>query len=88
MNALQSLKIVCLLGPALFQAVASGAQPVTRSAGGGYHTLFVKSDGSLWAMGYNFYGQLGDGTNTFTNQPERVVTNGVTAIAGGRDWAA
>lgn len=29
---------------------------------GGEHTLAVKSDGSLWAFGWNGYGQIGDGT--------------------------
>ena len=32
-----------------------------------YHSLFLKSDGSLWGMGYNDYGQLGDGT--YTSRP-------------------
>ena len=29
--------------------------------------LYLKSDGSLWAMTYNLYGQLGDGTTTATS---------------------
>ena len=41
------------------QIVASG---VTAIAAGAYHSLFLKSDGSLWAMGCNIDGQLGDGT--------------------------
>jgi hypothetical protein len=52
------------------QIVASG---VTAIAGGGYHSLFVKSDGSLWAMGWNGGGQLGDGTYNQTNRPKRIV---------------
>ena len=32
------------------QIVASG---VTAIAAGSYHSLFLKSDGSLWAMGHN-----------------------------------
>jgi len=31
-------------------------------AAGGYHTMALKSDGTLWSWGWNFYGQLGDGT--------------------------
>lgn len=31
------------------------AQTVTHVAGGGFHTLFSKSDGSLWVMGYNWF---------------------------------
>jgi alpha-tubulin suppressor-like RCC1 family protein len=62
------------------QIVASG---VTAIAAGQYHSLFLKSDGSLWAMGYNHYGQLGDGTYISTNRPEQIVASGVTAIAAG-----
>ena len=31
-------------------------------AAGAYHTLVLKSDGTVWATGYNGYGQLGTGT--------------------------
>ncbi|MCL0099853.1 hypothetical protein M1O55_03170 [Dehalococcoidia bacterium] len=27
------------------------------------HTVALKSDGTLWAWGYNYHGQVGDGTN-------------------------
>ena len=61
---------------------AVGLGNVTAIAAGGNHSLFLKSDGSLWAMGDNFYGQLGDGTYNTTNLPEQIVA-GVTAIAAG-----
>jgi alpha-tubulin suppressor-like RCC1 family protein len=47
---------------------------VTAIAGGYFHTLLLKSDGSLWAMGFNQYGQLGDGTVNQTNRPELIVS--------------
>ncbi len=66
------------------QMVASN---VTAIAVGGGHSLFLKSDGSLWVMGWNAYGQLGDGTtdngNYETNRPEQIVASGVAAIAAG-----
>ena len=37
-----------------------------------YHSLFLKNDGSLWGMGDNSYGQLGDGTYNSTNRPEQI----------------
>jgi alpha-tubulin suppressor-like RCC1 family protein len=56
---------------------------VTAIAAGESHSLFLKSDGSLWVMGNNYYGQLGDGTYNNTNLPEQIVASNVTAIAAG-----
>ena len=48
------------------------------------HSLALKSDGTVWAWGYNNYGQLGDGTTTDRHTPVSVSgLTGVTAIAGG-----
>jgi len=59
------------------------ATTVTKIAAGGAHSLFLESDGSLWTMGLNRYGLLGDGTVNNTNRPEQIVASGVAAIAGG-----
>ena len=74
---------ICLLIAVLLPALISVAQPVTKIAGGGYHSLILKGDGSFWAMGDNQYGQLGDGTTNNINLPEQIVASNVTAIAGG-----
>jgi alpha-tubulin suppressor-like RCC1 family protein len=63
--------------------VQSVVSNVTAIAAGEYFSLFLKSDGSLWAVGNNSYGQLGDGTYNNTNLPEQIVASGVTAIAAG-----
>ena len=68
------------------QIESSGVTMV--DAGGGSsaqpsHSMYVKSDGSLWAMGNNRYGQLGDGTQTNRSTPVQVQSSGVTAIAVG-----
>jgi len=83
MKTKRNLIQIWLLCAAMLQAVTSGAQPVTKVAAGGYHSLFLKSDGSLWAMGDNQFGELGDGTDNNAFRPERIVVSGVTAIAGG-----
>jgi hypothetical protein len=38
-----------------------------KVAAGWEHTMAIKANGTLWACGYNLYGQLGDGTNTDKN---------------------
>ena len=73
----------CLLCAAMLPTITSEAQSVTKIAAGGYHSLFLKSDGSLWVMGDNMFGQLGDGTYNNTNLPEQIVASNVTAIAAG-----
>ncbi len=45
--------------------------------------MFIESDGSLWGMGWNGYGQLGDGTTTDRYSPVKIVAGHVTAIAEG-----
>jgi alpha-tubulin suppressor-like RCC1 family protein len=49
------------------------------------HTLYIHSDGSLWASGNNSYGELGDGTTgSGTTTPELIAASNVTAIAVGQ----
>src|SRR5689334_14655278 len=83
MKIKRNLIHLCLVSAGLFQPLISYAQPVTRIAAGDFHSLFLKSDGSLWVMGDNSYGQLGNGTYNGTNQPQQIVASGVTAIAAG-----
>ncbi len=53
-----------------------------RIAAGYSHSLYLGSDGSLWAWGSNAFGQLGDGTTTDRATPTQVLT-GVAAITAG-----
>ena len=41
--------------------MSDGAKAV---AAGGFHSMILKNDGSIWATGSNQYGQFGDGTTT------------------------
>jgi hypothetical protein len=50
---------------------------------GGSHSLALKSDGSLWAWGYNLYGQVGDGTNTDRQTPVKIMDDIMAVSAGG-----
>ena len=56
---------------------------VVDCAAGKEHSLFLKSDGSLWAMGANTFGQLGDGSGVDQYAPVMVVDSGVVTIAAG-----
>ena len=58
------------------------AGDVVAVAEGGYHRLYIKNDGTLWAMGSNNEGQLGDGTNNDQSTPVSI-TNDVVAVAAG-----
>ncbi|GFE58101.1 hypothetical protein AOG1_19810 [Geobacter sp. AOG1] len=58
---------------------------VIGAAAGKYHSLAVKSDGSVWAFGDNSRGQLGDGTTTPSSTPLQILPpgSGVIAVAAG-----
>ena len=60
--------------------VASGVAAV---AAGGAHSLYLKTDGTMWAMGDNAYGQFGDGTTTNRSTPVQVASGVAAAAAGG-----
>ena len=64
-----------------------GLSDVAAIAGGGYHSLALKSDGTVWAWGFNVYGQIGNGTTgTAVSAPVQVKgLTGVVAVAGGYD---
>jgi alpha-tubulin suppressor-like RCC1 family protein len=53
---------------------------------GGLHTTAIKTDGTLWAWGYNFYGQIGNGTTALTITPVEVTAGSTNwkQVSGGR----
>jgi alpha-tubulin suppressor-like RCC1 family protein/lysophospholipase L1-like esterase len=65
-----------------------GLTNVTAIAAGYDHSLVLRSDGTVWAFGYNRYGELGTTTNNGTSNPNPTPTQvpgltNVTAIAAG-----
>lgn len=76
-------------------ALVAGLAPTTVSAynlgkvsqgqtiaAGESHSLAIKEDGSLWAWGYNLFGQLGDGTTSTHYTPVKVMDD-VAAVSAG-----
>ena len=45
--------------------------------------MFMKSDNTLWAMGDNGFGQLGDGTSKDRDTPVQVASDVLAVSAGG-----
>lgn len=54
---------------------------VTAIAVGRWHSLLLKSNGSLWGIGDNGWGQLGADALGGANRPIEIVSNGVASIA-------
>lgn len=67
------------------RAMPPGSGVIAIAANGRF-SLALKKDGSVWAWGYNSFGQLGDGTSGVDRyKPQRVLPpgSGVIAIAAG-----
>ena len=56
--------------PVLITAISGIAQV---GDGRDLYTIVLKQDGTVWAWGYNTYGQLGDGTTTNRYTPIEVI---------------
>ncbi|GAA3413312.1 fibronectin type III domain-containing protein [Paenibacillus hodogayensis] len=66
-------------------AQAAAAVTFKSVVGGGSFTLALQTDGTVWSLGYNAQGQLGDGTTTDRNYIKAVpgLTNVKSIAAGG-----
>ena len=62
-------------------ADGTGLSGVMGISAGDSHTVYLKSDGTVWAAGYNWYGQLGDGTTTVRNNPLQVTNLDGTGLS-------
>ncbi len=50
-----------------------GTATIWSSVSAGYaHMVAIKTDGTLWTWGYNYNGQLGDGTTTDKTSPVQI----------------
>jgi alpha-tubulin suppressor-like RCC1 family protein len=60
-------------------SVVGGFSDWVSASAGGYHSLGVRANGSLWAWGSNANGRLGDNTATDRSSP-------VSVVGGFSDW--
>lgn len=70
------------------------AADVTMIREGAAHTIFLKSDGTVWTAGQNNYGELGIGSHVYKVAPNQVhgpgdvgYLTGITAVAGGNEMS-
>jgi len=72
----KNMFIVTFILPIILSTLVQ-ATPIENEAvqiaAGYYYSLALKEDGSFWAWGDNYYGQLGDGTNTNKSSPVKVL---------------
>jgi len=55
-----------------------------KISAGEEHSLALKNDGTLWATGDNYFGELGTGDNSYRNVFVKVLSNVSAIAAGGR----
>lgn len=81
-----SIKLIVSAFPILFLLVSFitiEAATVTQVGVGSKHSAYLKDDGTLWAMGKNDFGQLGDGTQINRTSSPVKIASGVIALESG-----
>jgi hypothetical protein len=62
--------------------IGTGNDWATIADGSAVHTVAIKTDGSLFAWGWNLYGQLGDVTTTNRLTPTLILAGTIPTISG------
>ena len=88
LTTILAIAFAAVMLPGLSSPALAGVDTFSDVSAGGFHSLAVKTDGSLWAWGQNYYGQLGTGMRSSQQSasnpiPERIM-EGVTAVSAGQ----
>jgi alpha-tubulin suppressor-like RCC1 family protein len=68
--------------------VLTSLSDFTAVAAGRYHSMALKSNGTVWSWGFSNYGQLGDGTTYTRYSPVQVITlTSIIRIAACEDFS-
>ncbi len=77
-------RIILIVTLQITASVAFGGTDFTVVDSGHRHSIGLKSDGTLWAWGYNLLGQLVNGNHPNTNTPGQIGSDTKwTAISAG-----
>ena len=68
--------------PVLFNGGSLSGKTIIDVDRGNLHLIALDSDGNVHCVGYNYNGQLGDGTTTYTMTPQLVDTGASSSLNG------
>lgn len=74
--------ITVLMIPAVSTPALAADSEFTTISAGTYHAMAIKTDGSLWVWGWNWAGEIGDGTPNDATEPVKIMENVVAVSAG------
>jgi alpha-tubulin suppressor-like RCC1 family protein/ATP-dependent protease HslVU (ClpYQ) peptidase subunit len=85
-TARHTASIGCVSTPTtvILNAPVQPLNTIGTIAGGSGHSLFICNDGSIMTCGYNFAGQLGNGTNASSSTPSALSSiNSIASVKAG-----
>ena len=77
------IALVTVLMPYASSPVLASGDTYIDLAVGGYHSMAIKTDGSLWAWGWNGLGQIGDRTITNRLTPVQIQIIEISVLLDG-----
>jgi alpha-tubulin suppressor-like RCC1 family protein len=82
-NSLSATSVGLAGSPVTFTAMAESR--VAKVSTGSGHSMILRADGTVWGMGHNLRGEVGDGTTDVRSAPVQVLA-GVAAVSSGQGF--